>query len=237
MPVFDAEVTKAKVMSDRKSWKMLHLLYNLKPGRSGLSAQQLFDAGIDCHPDCIYPLVRSDLVKVDQTGSYSLTEAATEILQSCVVANRRWAGVDMQVDQPEVFVIMPFSEHWSGTVYEEMIKPAVESAQLRCTRGDTPPRVGDLSQTVWNSLMRAGLVIADVSASNPNVFYEIGLTHGIGKDCFILKQQGATVPADFGGSHYYEYDLANLSQGKESLRMQITEWATSNSVEGVRSIA
>ncbi len=216
---------------------MLHLLYNLKPGKSGLSPQQLFDAGIDCDPDSIYPLVRSNLVKVDPNGIHSLTDAATEILQRCVVANRRWAGIDMQVDRPEVFVIMPFGQDWSRSVYEEMIRPAIESAHLRCTRGDTPPRVGDLSQTVWNALMRAGLVIADVSASNPNVFYEIGLAHGIGKDCFILKQQGAVVPADFGGSHYYEYDLANLGGAREALRIQVGDWANSNSVEGVRAIA
>jgi len=224
-------------MSDRATWKMLHLLYTLKPGVPGLTAQQLTDAGIDCDPDTIWPLVDGEAVVRDSAGIYSLSKAARKILQSCVVANRHWSGKDMLVDHPEIFVAMPFGESWSTSVFEKMIKPAIEAMMFRCVRGDTPPRVGDLTQTIWSALMRVGLVVADVSVPNPNVFYEIGLTHALGKDCFILKQENARVPADFGGSHYYEYDLADLDAGRESLQREITTWATDNSVEGVRRIA
>ena len=224
-------------MSDRKSWKMLHLLYTLKPGVAGLTEQQLAAAGVDCGPDTIQPLLDGKAVVTNSTGQYSLTAPARKILQCCVIANRRWSGRDMLVDYPEVFVVMPFGQAWSKSVFDEMIKPAVEAVNLHCTRGDTPPRVGDLTQTIWSALMRAGLVIAEVSAPNPNVFYEIGLTHALGKDCFILTQTDASVPADFGGSHYYEYDLANLQAGRDMLRMEIEEWAKDNCVEGVRAIA
>ena len=220
---------------------MLNLLYTLKPGVPGLTAQQLAAAGVDCGPDTIQPLVDGKAVLVDSSGIYSLGEAARKILQCCVVANRRWSGKDMLVDHPEVFVVMPFREAWSNSVYENMIRPAVENVKfhdfkLRCVRGDMPPRVGDLTQTVWSALMRAGLVVADVSVPNPNVFYEIGLTHALGKDCFILKQKDTSVPADFGGSHYYEYELAELYAGRNTLQREITTWAIENGVEGVSYI-
>jgi hypothetical protein len=41
---------------------------------------------------------------------YSLGQSARKILQCSVVATRRWPGRDMLVDQPKVFVIMPFRE-------------------------------------------------------------------------------------------------------------------------------
>lgn len=107
---------------------------------------------------------------------------------------------------------------------------------LPCTRGDEPPRVGELTETIWNAILRAGLVVADVSAPNPNVFYEIGLTHGIGKDCFILKQRDVNVPADFGGTHYYEYDYADRNAIRNTLEHEIKEWALKNDVDGVRKI-
>jgi hypothetical protein len=224
-------------MSDRSSWKMLHLLYTLKPGIPGLTAQQLAAAGVDCGPDTIQPLVDGKAVAVDGTGVYSLCEPARKILQCCVVANRRWSGGEMLVDRPEVFVVMPFRESWSALVLEKMVKPAIQSVNFRCVRGDTPPRVGDLTQTIWGGLMGAGLVVAEVSVPNPNVFYEIGLTHALGKDCFILKQRSVGVPADFGGSHYYEYDLADLEAGRKNLQREIETWAIKNRVEGVRDIA
>jgi hypothetical protein len=85
--------------------------------------------------------------------------------------------------------------------------------------------------------MVAGLVIADVSVPNPNVFYEIGLTHALGKDCFLLKQKSASAPADFGGSHYYEYELSDLVSGKNNLQREIAAWADTNRVEGVRNLS
>ena len=231
-------------MSDRKSWKMLHLLYTLKPGVQGLTAQQLCTAGVDCNVDTIEPLLDAEAVTVDNNGIYRLCKPAGKILECCVVANRRWSGKDMLVDYPEVFVVMPFRESWSNSVLEKMIAPAISDVEidhvkvgLRCVRGDTPPRVGDLTQTIWSSLMTAGLVIAEVSVPNPNVFYEIGMTHALGKDCFILKQKGTSVPADFGGTHYYEYDLADLETGKKILQAEITAWAVENQIEGVRKIA
>jgi hypothetical protein len=224
-------------MSDRASWKMLHLLYTLKPGVQGLTAKQLEVAGIDCGPDTIQPLVDGKAVALDSAGAYSLGQAARKILQCCIVANRRWSGRDMLVDRPEIFVVMPFRERWSALVFEKMIKPAVEGACFSCVRGDVPPRVGDLGQTIWSSLMTAGLVIAEVSAPNPNVFYEVGLTHALGKDCFLLKQKAATVPADFGGSHYYEYDVGDLVTAKENLQKEIAAWTAGNCVEGVRKVA
>jgi hypothetical protein len=215
---------------------MLHLLHTLKPGVPGLTAQQLAAAGIDCGADTINPLVDAKAVLINSMGLYSLSETASKVLQCCVVANRRWSGADMLVDCPEVFVVMPFGKDWSARVFQDMIKPAVEAANLRCTRGDTPPRVGELTQTIWSAIMRAGLVIAEVSEPNPNVFYEIGLTHALGKGCFILKQRNVSIPADFGGSHYYEYDLGDLDAGTKFLQTEIQEWVNDNSVEGVRTI-
>lgn len=222
-------------MSHRAMWKMLHLLYTLKPGITSLNAQELADAGVDCGPDTIYPLEQSGAV-MNTGGNYSLTPPAIAILQTCVVANRRWPGNDLWVDYPEVFVVMPFSQPWSDMVYQTLLKPAIEGANFACVRGDTPVRVGDLTQTIWNALMRAGLIVADVSAANMNVFYEIGLAHALGKDVFILKQKTAQIPADFGGVHYYEYDLGDLDSGRDQLQREIQKWGAENAVQGVKVI-
>ena len=111
-------------MSDRSMWKMLHVLYTLPPGQRGLSDQQLADAGIDCGPDTIDPLKTSGVVSYD-AGMYALTDASRRVLGSCVVANRRWSSDDMWVDYPSAFVVMPFSEPWSDTVFKELIEPSV----------------------------------------------------------------------------------------------------------------
>ena len=230
-------------MSDRSQWKMLHLLYT--SNQSGLSYRTLQEAGVDCYNDTILVLRDVGLV-ADWTGvdpqtnvpvsGFALTPAARAMLRSFVVANRRWPGEDLRVDYPQAFVIMPFSQPWSQQVYATLIKPAVEAAGILCVRGDEPVRVGDLAATIWTALMRSGLMIADVSAVNANVFYELGLAHALGKDIFILKQQDATIPADFGGAHYYEYRLDALDAARDVLQQALIEWVAHNAAQGVKAI-
>ncbi len=116
------------------------------------------------------------------------------------------------------------------------MKPGVEDAGLKCVRGDTVVRIGDLTQNIWGALLRSGIVIADVSALNANVFYELGLTHALGKDGIILRQAGSRIPADIGGSHYHEYDLQALDPSKLWLSSELSGWARDNQSQAVKSL-
>jgi hypothetical protein len=169
-------------------------------------------------------------------GQYKLSAAAQKLLEVCTVANRGGYTGDVRVDFPQAFVIMPFSEIWSNRVFDLMIEPAVTAAQLECTRGDTTVRVGSLTVDIWGQVMQAGIIIADVSVANVNVFYELGLAHALGKDTFLLKQDNVNLPADFGGAHYYEYELNNLEKGREQLRCALEGWAANNHVAGVKDL-
>jgi len=216
-------------MSARSMWKMLHRLHTIPPGKSGLTAKELARVGIDCGDDTIIPFVNDGVVAFDGKY-YSLTPSARRLAETCVVANKRWSSDDLWVDHPSAFVVMPFREKWSDRVYRRMIQPAVEAAGLDCIRGDVIVRVGDLTQNVWGALLRVGLIIADVSALNANVFYELGLAHALGKDTIVLKQHDASIPADIGGVHYHEYQLTALKAGERWLTAEISEWARNNHV-------
>ena len=223
-------------MSDRSQWKMLHLLYTIPPSaQKGLSTAELLEAGIDCYSDTMQPLIRSGVITVEQ-DRYALSDAAAAMLETFIVANRRWSGKDILIDYPKAFVIMPFHEPWSEKVYDQLIKPAIEGASLACVRGDTSLRIGDLSQNIWNEILEAGIIVADVSAINANVFYEIGLAHAVGKEVFILKQKDLKIPADFGGAHYYEYDLNDLSAAKDKLQADLSALALENHFQAVKAL-
>lgn len=211
-------------MSDRSIWKMLYILYTLKPGLDGLNDRELATVGVHCGPDTFDPLEMSGLISY-MSGRYSLTEPARRILGTCVVANRRWSSDDMWVDYPSAFVVMPFRETWTDAIFSHMIEPGVLDAHLSCVRGDKVIRAGDLTQDIWGALLHAGVIVADVSVLNANVFYELGLAHALGKDTFILKQVTSKIPADLGGAHYHEYDLNAPDNGRKWLGSALSSWA------------
>ena len=222
-------------MDPRDAWKALHLLYF--QGKSGIKMSDLAATKLSCTPDAIDALgpELAEYVAVGGEDGYRLTEAGRSMLEKCLVSNHKQGGTLLRVDYPQAFVIMPFNDAFKS-IYEDMIEPAVTGAGLECTRGDSVLRIDDLTANVWSAILQAGLIIAEVSEPNPNVYYELGLAHAVGKDTFVLKQSGTTLPADFGGAHYYEYDSRNLAAEKERLEVTLKDWTERRGAFKVREL-
>ena len=84
------------------------------------------------------------------------------------------------------FVDMPFGQKpdlKSGVVvdfdqiYNEAIKPAIESSGLEALRGDEERTGGIIHGAMFARLLLAEFVVADLTLANPNVFYELGIRH------------------------------------------------------------
>ncbi len=216
-------------MSKHQEWKMIHLLYryahrSADGDRSVLTEDELTSAGVHCDPDSRQLL--ADAGVVTRIGNeFELSKPGRKILSTFTVAKGPKDDVDIRVDYPEVFVVMPFSEPWSDDVFTKMFKLGIEDARFTVSRGDSIVRVGDLSTNVWQSITQAGLIVAEVSVPNPNVYYEIGLADALGKPIFLFKQENVNLPADFSGVHYYPYDLSDLEAGRQMIAAELKKWA------------
>jgi hypothetical protein len=215
------------IVSEYAEWKMMHVL-NF---RRALDGDTLRQAGIDCESDTWDALIDPGLIEVAPGGNvvdgpFQLTRASRSLLERFVIARRSLGRSDIRVDCPTAFVEMPFSEEWSAAVYSQLIQPSATSAGLSVVRGDEVSRAsGSLIANVWDAIAKAGIVMADLSADNPNVFYEVGLAHALGRPTFCLRQTTArALPADFGGAHYIEYDLTDIAPGLAELITQLETW-------------
>lgn len=63
--------------------------------------------------------------------------------------------------------------------YLNMIKPAVEAAGLQCIRADEIVHSGMIDVPMYEQLLQADVVVADLSTSNKNAFYELGVRHAL----------------------------------------------------------
>src|SRR5918997_614206 len=64
-------------------------------------------------------------------------------------------------------------------VYKNMIKPAVEAAGLKCIRADEIVHSGLIDVPMYEQLLNADVVVADLSTSNKNAYYELGVRHAL----------------------------------------------------------
>ena len=60
------------------------------------------------------------------------------------------------------------------------------------------------------------MVVCDCSDRNPNVFYEIGIAHTLGREVVLLAQKEADVPFDLRHLRYVQYH--NNPDGRKALR-------------------
>ncbi len=107
--------------------------------------------------------------------------------------------------RPHAFVVMPFGikKGFDGQVinfnaiYQDLIKPALEAAGFEPFRADEETTTGDILTDMFQELLLADLVIADLSIDNANVFYELGIRHALKKRGIVHIQSGrAYMPFD-----------------------------------------
>jgi hypothetical protein len=94
------------------------------------------------------------------------------------------------------FVIMPFGGYFDG-YYNQVIRPALTNLRIDCIRGDEIYGTGVIINDVYDAICEADFCIADVIDRNPNVNYELGMAHAIGKPAILITQRIEDVPFDY----------------------------------------
>ena len=81
--------------------------------------------------------------------------------------------------------------------YKNIIKPAVEQAGYTCIRGDEVLESGIIDKSMYALLIRADLVIADITTFNPNAIYELGIRHAAKPfSTIVMKEKDGNIPFD-----------------------------------------
>jgi len=85
--------------------------------------------------------------------------------------------------------------------YRNIIKPAVEAAGLRCIRADEIVHSGLIDVPMYEQLLKANVVVADLSTSNKNAFYELGVRHALRPYTTVVIAEDGIKTFPFDVSH------------------------------------
>ncbi|GAA2587078.1 hypothetical protein GCM10010435_76650 [Winogradskya consettensis] len=118
-----------------------------------------------------------------------------------------------------VAVMMPFDARFDPVT--AALRQASEDAGLRCLRADDIWEHHHIMDDVISLIWRAQVVIADFTGRNPNVFYEAGIAHSLGRDVIQITQSDDDVPFDLRSIRSLHYH-AN-GEGLELLRSKLTD--------------
>ncbi len=95
-------------------------------------------------------------------------------------------------------------------VYAEYIAPALASAGMTVLRADEEARPGDIRTDMFQELLLADLVVADLTVENANVWYELGVRHALRARGVVLVCGGKVTTAfDLYTDRKLRYGLKN----------------------------
>ncbi len=125
-----------------------------------------------------------------------------------------------QDDDLSCFAIMPFHDDVIQEVYTEYTKPTIEEAGIKCIRGDDIFSTSSIMEDIFAAICRANVIIGEFTGRNPNVLYEAGIAHTLGKPLIGITQNIEDVPFDLRSIRHIVYKTtpSGLKQFKEALK-------------------
>lgn len=124
---------------------------------------------------------------------------------------------------PQAFVVMQFSDEYNA-LYTDVIKPACEQYNYEVVRADDMYTTGLIIEDITTSIRNSALVIADITPNNPNVYYEVGYAHGIGKPTILLSDKNREkLPFDISGFRllFYNNTIGGKASVEETLKKHL----------------
>jgi tetratricopeptide repeat protein len=128
-----------------------------------------------------------------------------------------------------VFIVRPFGVKEGidfDAVQRDLIEPALKQLRLRHGVGVTGGTTGEITKQgnirtdMFRLLITSDLVIADVSIHNANVFYELGIRHGLQERHTVLLRSAVdkhNYPFDLQSDRYFLYRREDLGGDVDKL--------------------
>jgi hypothetical protein len=127
--------------------------------------------------------------------------------------------------KPFVFVLMPFDESFNDT-YKFGIKGAAEEVGAYAERVDEQIFTEGILDRIFSEINKADVIVADMTGRNPNVFYEVGYAHALGKIVLFLTREANDIPFDLKHQQHTVYGGSIDTLKRELVRK--LRWALDN---------
>jgi len=147
-------------------------------------------------PDSATVRITSAVDRIQYLFKISITDYARGRTEQLTVvpifgSPKRWR----KAGWAEVFVLMSFAPELKP-VFDDHILPATKSIGVRCERADDFFSSESVIDEIWSAIYNAQICIADCTGRNPNVFYELGIAHTLGRPCILIAQSVEDIPFD-----------------------------------------
>ena len=127
-----------------------------------------------------------------------------------VVYPKEMRKLTIPVEKDRCFFLMPFNGDFD--IIYGSIKKKLNDEGFVCNRADEIAGSTPILSKILNEICKSQYVIVDLTNSNPNVYYELGIAHTFkeARNVLLIKQKSYKVPFDISHLTYIEYEPTNM---------------------------
>lgn len=155
---------------------------------------------------------------------YGMSANAIESLRRILDVVRSDAiGRPRVLDPDTAFIVIRFSQNdENSNAYRYGVEKGLEDVGIKPVRADDSVKSSQILEKIFRHIERARFVVAKVDVENLNVYYELGLGMGLGKDVLLISERSLVLnlPSDLRNWECLTYEKGNY----EMLRKNIADF-------------
>jgi hypothetical protein len=149
--------------------------------------------------------------KEDADITDEIYRTAVLLLETGKYQHLRKRLAESSSDQYALF-IGPHGNEAVDQIYDLVIEPSLLANKFYIERADELTNAAPVNEDITTAILKAKIIVADMTGERPTSYYEIGLAHALGKPVIILAQAGTTRHFNIAG---YQWHYWNSSEDLE----------------------
>jgi nucleoside 2-deoxyribosyltransferase len=130
-------------------------------------------------------------------------------------------GKPIILDPTLAFVVMRFSQNdENDNTWRYGIKAGLTNCGFTAFRADDRVESMQIFEQIYRNILRSRIVVAKVDEQNLNVYFELGLAMGLGKDVLLVSESTLIInlPTDLNNWECLTYDRGNYEQLNQKIQ-------------------
>ena len=175
-----------------------------KTGADTSNLSDGYDFALRNTPESTYAKLTPFFYRVQEVVGFSVSDKLSGHSRDWRDPESIWGKPSKEL-RTQIFVIMPFSDV-VNSVFEDHIQKVCRKIGYECKRADDIFLPNNVMHDVWSMIYNSNVIICDCTGRNPNVFYELGIAHTLGKNVICITQNHEDIPFDIKQIRYIKYD-------------------------------
>jgi hypothetical protein len=187
------------------------ILISIGGGKKLLNLRNASRLTLYCTSASLVVKDNKSIINQMEEGSFSKNDCTEKIIQEAkleLTSEQTYSLLQKSFAKlkDQVFVIMKFGDRYLDSAFEGVIVPLFEKKGYSVIRVDQIQDSGKITDQMLDFISESKIILADLTGSRPNCYYETGFAHALGKEIILTCKKDEKIHFDLAGYRFITWE-------------------------------